>query len=198
MRLAVLMLWLFSARYQELNPAPEWAQSARNKLHKRPKRRRASSVTSSGASENEEPVAELDDLLRNTDGLVSRGDRPKAVPAGTIAVERLRDANNSAPAEGGITCIKFHPSPAVPVMLATGNDKRMRLFNVFQSPFLRRENDADPRMTDRRPHKSTPPNPPYLRSRTHNCPLPPLRFDRPTHRDKTLLLYIRPPVQSGR
>ena len=104
-------------------------------MHKRPKRRRDSSA--SAGDRKEEDVNDhqrMDDLLRSTGGLLSSSTQSDALPSETLAVERLRDANQAAPSEGPISALRFHPSPSVPVLLTTGADRRLRLFNVSITP----------------------------------------------------------------
>ena len=54
-----------------------------------------------------------------------------------LAVERLRDANQTARSEGNICALEFHPSPRVPVLMTASADRRVRLFNVSLSTFYR-------------------------------------------------------------
>ena len=117
---------LYSApRYEQINPIPEWATNARDKLHSGPPKRRRSS---SSSSQDDSP-RDLDDLLSSTSGLLQKS-RKSQLPQGELSIERLRDANHAGVAEGSITCVKFHPSAAAPVMMTTSQDRRMRLFNV--------------------------------------------------------------------
>ncbi len=71
---------------------------------------------------------DLPDILASTGGILGR--KPKSLPQGTLSIERLRDANISAPAEGAIKTLRFHPSPNVSVLLTASEDRRIRLFNV--------------------------------------------------------------------
>jgi U3 small nucleolar RNA-associated protein 18 len=110
-------------QYEQINPAPEWASKARKKLH--PKRRRSTS-----GSEPEDEVEDvIPDLLASTGG-ISGGKKPKTLTPGIISVDRLRDANQAAPAEGEIKSLQFHPSPQIPVLLTASTDRRLRLFHV--------------------------------------------------------------------
>ncbi|KAF8293649.1 WD40 repeat-like protein [Clavulina sp. PMI_390] len=121
-------------KFEQMNPTPEWAQSAREKVKKQKGRKRPRD--SSATEDEDEPMeegggADLDDLLRDTGGvLASKSSRGKALMQGTLDIERLRDANNSAVSEGSVTSAKFHPSPSVPVMMTVGMDRRLRLFTV--------------------------------------------------------------------
>jgi U3 small nucleolar RNA-associated protein 18 len=114
-------------KYEQINPVPAWAQNARDKLRKQVKRRR-SSATSEDEVDTEAPG--LGDLLRDASGILSGGGKNTSLQSGSIAIERLRDANHAALSEGSIASTRFHPSPAVPVMMTASNDRRLRLFTV--------------------------------------------------------------------
>ncbi|KZT09564.1 WD40 repeat-like protein [Laetiporus sulphureus 93-53] len=116
-------------QFQKINPTPEWAAKARKKLHpEQTKRRRSSSASASDLEGSDEDI--LPELLSDARGILQRGRRPKALPHGTLSIERLRDANLSARSEGEVKAVQFHPSPQVPVLLTAGSDRRLRLFNV--------------------------------------------------------------------
>lgn len=68
-----------------------------------------------------------------TDGIIRKTRKSTVLPRGTISIERLRDANLSAKAEGDITTVQFHPSAQVPLLLTASADRRLRLFNVSAS-----------------------------------------------------------------
>jgi U3 small nucleolar RNA-associated protein 18 len=106
-------------QYEKINPTPEWASVARKKL--KLKRRR-----SSPSSTDEE------DLFTSTDGILAGKITGKAptLSSGTISIERLRDANISAKAEGDVNAVQFHPSTDVPILFTASADRRLRLFNV--------------------------------------------------------------------
>ncbi len=106
-----------------MNPTPEWAINARDKLRK--KRKRLSSPVSPDESNQE-----VEELLRSTSGLLKGSSKHSALPRGSLAIERLRDANGSAPTEGSILSLRFHPATTTSVMLTSGSDRRLRLFNV--------------------------------------------------------------------
>lgn len=112
-------------QYEQINPTPEWTSKARRKLH--PKRRRS---TSGSVPELEDEVEDtIPDLLASTGG-ISGGKKPNVLTPGIISVDRLRDANQAAPAEGEIKSLQFHPSPQIPVLLTASADRRLRLFHV--------------------------------------------------------------------
>lgn len=124
-------------QFEKINPTPEWAAKARKQLHPTKTKRRRSSV-SSATSESE--AEDINDLLTSTGGILGKS-RVKALPKGTLSIERLRDANISARSEGIIKSVQFHPSPRLPVMLTAGADRRLKLFNVssvnvFSTPFI--------------------------------------------------------------
>jgi U3 small nucleolar RNA-associated protein 18 len=107
-------------QYEKINPMPEWASNARKKL--KTKRRRSSPT--SGEDEEE--------LFTSTGGILADGRKQKSriIPSGVISIERLRDANISAKAEGDVKAVQFHPSSQVPIIFAASADRRLRLFNV--------------------------------------------------------------------
>lgn len=105
-------------QYEHINPTPEWATKARKKLHsKRPR-------STSGSEDDIIP-----DLLASTGGIAA-GKKPKVLVPGIISLDRLRDANQTAPAQGDIKSIQFHPSPEIPILLTASTDRRLRLFHV--------------------------------------------------------------------
>ena len=55
------------------------------------------------------------------------GDSP-ALPAGTIAITALADANAAEPTAGVVRSVEFHPGGQL--LLTAGLDKRLRLFQV--------------------------------------------------------------------
>ncbi|KAI0757476.1 WD40-repeat-containing domain protein [Daedaleopsis nitida] len=119
------------SQFEKINPTPDWATKARKLLHGAAagKRRRSSSDSETEERvQGEGPEVEEDVLLGT--GSVLAGRRPKVLAHGTLSIERLRDANLSAQAEGEIKVVRFHPSPQVPVLLAASSDRRLRLFNV--------------------------------------------------------------------
>lgn len=112
-------------QFEKINPTPEWATKARSKLHPSKQKRRRLSHSSDEESQLED---DLPDLLTSTGGIL--GPKSQALQQGTLSIERLRDANLSARAEGAVKAVQFHPSTQVPVMLAASEDRRLRLFNV--------------------------------------------------------------------
>ena len=110
-------------QFEKLNPTPKWASDARKK-RSTVKRRRSVSPSSSVSAEDF-------DLLTSTGGILKGKERKsKTLSPKTINIERLRDANLSARAEGELRTVQFHPSPQVPMLLAASADRRLRLFNV--------------------------------------------------------------------
>ncbi|KIJ45214.1 hypothetical protein M422DRAFT_167177 [Sphaerobolus stellatus SS14] len=111
-------------QYEKVIPVPEWASTAREQLHK--KKRRRSSVSDDDQTSDVE--TQLGSLLNSSDVLSSS--RKQTLANGQISIERLRDANQSAKADGEIRAVKFHPSLAVPLLLTASADRRLRLFNI--------------------------------------------------------------------
>ncbi|EJD55028.1 WD40 repeat-like protein [Auricularia subglabra TFB-10046 SS5] len=104
-------------QYEQLNPTPAWLSKARRR-----KRRQGGSDD----DDDEEPVG---DLLTSTGSILAHS-RPATLPPNDLQITRLRDATLSAPARGTIHTALFHPSPAVPVLLTTSADRRVRLYTV--------------------------------------------------------------------
>lgn len=116
--------------FERINPAPEWAAKAKTRQRERKRRRASGSDGEPGHdSEADDEGAGMKDLLSRTNGIVS-GESKTALEKGIISVVRLRDANQSAKAEGQIKALSFHPSPRVPVLMTASSDRRVRLFNV--------------------------------------------------------------------
>ncbi|VDB86541.1 unnamed protein product [Peniophora sp. CBMAI 1063] len=105
-------------QFEKINPTPIWATNAR-------KKRRRSGADGQG----DEVDTEMDALLSGSGGIVGQPAR-RTIEPGTLNIERLRDANQSAPAEGEVKAIQFHPSPQVPLLLTASADRRVRLYNV--------------------------------------------------------------------
>jgi U3 small nucleolar RNA-associated protein 18 len=109
-------------QFEQINPTPDWASIARKKSE-RVKRRRPSA---SGSESGEDVVPEL---LASTAGILGTT-KSRPIPPSTLSIERLRDANQAAPADGEIKTVAFHPSPHIPVLLTASADRRLRLFHV--------------------------------------------------------------------
>ncbi|RDB27348.1 putative U3 small nucleolar RNA-associated protein 18 [Hypsizygus marmoreus] len=115
-------------QYERINPEPSWAAKAR-------KTRR---------EEIEDEEGDLRGLLSSTSGILAPSKRKSRagviVPAGTLEIERLRDANQAAQGSGSgeVKVVAFHPSDRVPVLCVGTADRRIRLFNVdgHTSPLL--------------------------------------------------------------
>ena len=88
-------------QFEKINPTPDWATKARKRLQPGKTKRRRSSV-SSATDESEEE--DINDLLTSTGGILGKP-KVKALPKGTLSIERLRDANISARSEGVIKSI---------------------------------------------------------------------------------------------
>lgn len=112
-------------QFERMNPISDWASNARKKSG-RAKRRRPSV---SGSESAEDVVPEM---LASTGGILGAA-KSRLIPPSTLSIERLRDANQAAPAEGEIKTVAFHPSPHVPVLLTASADRRVRLFHVSVS-----------------------------------------------------------------
>jgi U3 small nucleolar RNA-associated protein 18 len=111
-------------QFVKMNPTPEWATAARRK-----RRRKESEVDADADVDGDVLTQDLDALLTSSGGILGRKSRTRLDP-GVLAIERLRDANQAAPAEGEVTASQFHPSPQVSMLLVASSDRRIRLFNV--------------------------------------------------------------------
>ncbi|KAI0271680.1 WD40 repeat-like protein [Gloeopeniophorella convolvens] len=105
-------------QFMKMNPTPEWATAARKK------RRRTDSDAGVDAA-----GPDLNALVTSSGGILGQKQRTRLEP-GVLSIERLRDANQAAQAEGEVTTLQFHPSPQVSMLLTAGSDRRIRLFNV--------------------------------------------------------------------
>ena len=119
-------------QFVKMNPTPEWATAARRKR----RRKEGSDADADAAADAEVSTPDLDTLLTSSGGILGRKSRARLDP-GVLAIERLRDANQAAQAEGEVTTLQFHPSPQVSMLLVASSDRRIRLFNVrdFLSSF---------------------------------------------------------------
>jgi U3 small nucleolar RNA-associated protein 18 len=123
-------------QFERLNPAPAWAQKAKSKAKAKRKRTDvASDVTSDEDAAaptvpegDDDGEADVNDILATTSLKARRA--PGVLDKGTLRIQRVRDANLSARTEGAIKSLRFHPSPAVPLLGVAGSDRRVRLFNV--------------------------------------------------------------------
>ena len=114
-------------QFVKMNPTPEWATTAARK-----KRRRTEVDADAHADADVNNVPTLDDLdalVTSSGGILGRKRRARLDP-GVLAIERLRDANQAAQAEGEVTAAQFHPSSQLSMLLVASSDRRIRLFNV--------------------------------------------------------------------
>lgn len=107
-------------QFVKMNPTPEWATSTARR-----KRRRADS----DAGGDDVRGVDLDTLVTSSGGILGHRRRTRLDP-GVLSIERLRDANQAAQAEGEVNAIQFHPSPQVSMLLTASSDRRIRLFNI--------------------------------------------------------------------
>ena len=170
-------------QFEKLNPTPKWASDARKK-RSTAKRRRSTSPSSS--------VSEEDlDLLTSTGGILEGKQRKsKTLAPKTINIERLRDANLSARADGELRTVQFHPSPQVPMLLTASADRRLRLFNVrIYSPSLFRVR-INLAPVDRWAHEPPHTDPPRPRTPDKQRFFPPKWDEHPPDGTSTLLLHL--------
>ena len=118
------------AQFERINPEPEWAKKAR--------RSKLKNKTWDGSEDEEEDKEEsVNDIISSTTGIVNNKTKTKKrgaviIPSGTLSIERVRDANQSAQNSGSgeVRVLGFHPKPDVPVLCVATADRRVRLFNV--------------------------------------------------------------------
>jgi len=94
------------------------------------------------------------------------------IPSGTLAIERVCDANQSVQDSGSgeVRVLAFHPKPDVPVLCVATAGRRVRLFNVSVSPFFYSQFTF--LVLGWRPPLSVTHKPPSLVDLTHQRPLP--------------------------
>lgn len=120
-------------RFRKIHPTPAWATKAREA-----KARALMGITGSDESDAEDgedqedrDTSALTAILQSSNaGLSSKLRQRGALPAGELAVTRLRDANQLDPSHGksGITTLQFHPSSQV--LFTTSEDRRLKLFSI--------------------------------------------------------------------
>lgn len=118
-------------QFLRINPEPAWARKSRKGKSKK------SEAGVHDDDEEEDESQDIQDLLASTTGLLSdsrtkKGRKNVVIPAGTLQIERVRDANHSVQGSGSgeVRVLAFHPKPAVPVLCVATADRRVRLFNV--------------------------------------------------------------------
>ncbi|KAH9920333.1 WD40-repeat-containing domain protein [Fomitopsis serialis] len=95
-------------QFEKINPTPDWAASARKKLHPTKAKRRRPSTSSTSESDEEEG---LPDVLADARGVLQQGRKANVIPQGILSIERLRDANLAAKSEGEVKAINGHTNP---------------------------------------------------------------------------------------
>ena len=125
------------AQFERINPEPAWARKAR----KKGKVRTGTSDDEVSDVNEEEDGEGIGDLLSSTSGILGEGKQRRknvVLPQGTLAIERVRDANQSVQGSGSgdVRVLAFHPKPAVPVLCVATADRRIRLFNVSLPYFI--------------------------------------------------------------
>ncbi|KAF9481248.1 WD40 repeat-like protein [Pholiota conissans] len=120
-------------QFERINPEPAWARKSRKK--------------NKGDSDDEGVEGDgegIRKLLASTSGILAeakkKGRKNIVIPQGTLAIERVRDANQSVQKSGSgeVKVLAFHPKPSVPVLAVATADRRVRLFNIdgHLSPLL--------------------------------------------------------------
>lgn len=108
-------------RFEKIYPVPLWAQE------KTPGQNSDDDMDLDSDDEtliSSDPLAKL---LQTTSRYVSTA-KTRMLPPSTIDIDRLKDANYSAPSQGAIQSLQFHPTH--PILLTTGFDKTLRLYHI--------------------------------------------------------------------
>jgi U3 small nucleolar RNA-associated protein 18 len=121
------------AQFERVNPEPAWAKKARGS-----KRKNKNKTWDEGSDDQtEEDEEDVNDIITSTAGILNDKTKTRkrgavVVPSGTLSIERVRDANQSAQDSGSgeIRVLGFHPKADVPVLCVATADRRVRLFNV--------------------------------------------------------------------
>ena len=129
------------AQFERVNPEPAWAKKARGP--KRKNRNKTWDESEDDQTEEDEEEEDVNDIISSTAGILNDKAKTKkggavVIPSGTLAIERVRDANQSVQDSGSgeVRVLAFHPKPDVPVLCVATADRRVRLFNVSVSPFV--------------------------------------------------------------
>lgn len=120
------------SQFERINPEPAWARKARGKKN-----------IKVDEDEDDEPREDIEEesgegiqrLLTSTIGVLTKNKnigKRVVLPQGSLAVERVRDANHStqSSSSGEVRVVSFHPKHAVPVLCVATADRRIRLFHV--------------------------------------------------------------------
>lgn len=107
-------------RFEKIYPPPLWAQE------KVPDSNSDEEMDLDSDDEltTSDPLAKL---LQSTSRYISTA-KARLLPSSTIDIDRLKDANYSAPSKGAIQSLQFHPSH--PILLTTGFDQTLRLYHI--------------------------------------------------------------------
>ncbi|KAF9527895.1 WD40-repeat-containing domain protein [Crepidotus variabilis] len=129
-------------KFERLNPEPAWSKNFRNSKRRKTAGGRDDEDLGEARDLEEDGDPEgLETLVSSSHGILKeRRKRIVALPRGTIALERVRDANHSTQCStsGEVKVVSFHPKPAVPVLCVATSDRRVSLFHIdgHLSPLL--------------------------------------------------------------
>ena len=112
-------------QFERINPEPEWARKVRRK----------GGGEDSDEGEEDRDAEGMQELLTSTGGILANTSKKGGkvvIRQGSLAIERVRDANHSTQSSnsGEVRIVAFHPKPAVPVLCVATTDRRVRLFHV--------------------------------------------------------------------
>lgn len=175
--------------FKTLNPTPQWAEMARQKLHTASSKRRRPSQSSVEDEEVVQEIASLRNLTNSLGGLTDESVGRSKLPSGTLAIERLRDANQAAVSQGKIHSLQFHPSPSTPLLFTASSDRRLRLFNVSDS--LASGMKQCELTIDRWTHQPSPANSARTIAPHNSCLFSSDRKFNPAHRTSSFLPHLR-------
>lgn len=108
------------ARFEKIYPVPLWAQEKTLEQNSDDEM----DLDSDEEIASTDPLAKL---LQTTSRYISTA-KSRLLPQGNIDIERLKDANESARANGAIQSLEFHPTH--PILLTTGFDQTLRLYHI--------------------------------------------------------------------
>lgn len=121
--------------YEKLHPRPSWASRTSMASVVAQEQALAQKSANKASVTISSPSTTLSDLLSRDAGLVARATGHKSkgrLPAGSIELERLRDANHGLDADlaSAVECMEFHPSARAKILMTASRDRRVRLFQL--------------------------------------------------------------------
>lgn len=121
------------ARFEKIYPVPKWAVDAKKEAMGPVGDDSDSDGAMSGIDEDEDESRRvvagnpLKKLLETKSTYTAQG-KSKLLPASSLDITRLRDANTANKSKSAIQSLQFHPSH--PLLLSGGYDRTLRLYHV--------------------------------------------------------------------